>query len=408
MDFDCDITIVGGGLNGPALALALADGGFNVSVVDAAPKALRGRSGFDGRGYALALASQRLFSALGVWAAVERNAQPILEIKITDGAVETGPGPWMLHFHHAEIEEGPMGFVVEDRYLSRALTKAMADHPKITHMPGQTVIAQEPGLAHVVATLETGKTLTSRLLIGADGRQGGVATRAGIKKQGWGYGQTALVCALDIEKPHDGIAHQYFLPSGPLAILPLPGEKVSIVWSERDQMADAINGMDDKEYLEVLRPRFGDFLGNIKLAGKRFSYPLGLSLADHFVASRIALVGDAAHGVHPIAGQGLNLGLRDVGAMAEVLIEAKRRGEDIGGADVLARYQQWRRWDSSAMAIATDGFNRLFSNDNRGVRTIRDFGLGVVNAIPGLRRRFIREAAGLTGDLPKLLQGRQI
>lgn len=408
MGFDSDITIVGGGLNGPALACALADGGFRVCVVDAAPKAARGRSGFDGRGYALALASERLLSAIGVWEKVQGHAQPILEVKITDGAVDTGPGPWVLHFHHAEIEEGPMGFVVEDRYLSRALTKAMADHPRISHMPDTTVVAQDIGPAHAEVALREGERITSRLLIGADGRQSGVAQRAGIKRQGWRYGQTALVCALEVEHPHDGIAYQYFLPSGPLAILPLPDNRVSIVWSETDDMAAAINAMGDAEYLEMLRPRFGDFLGQIELAGKRFSYPLSLSLTESFIAPRIALVGDAAHGVHPIAGQGLNLGLRDIGALAEVLIEAKRRGEDIGAADVLARYQQWRRWDTSVMSIATDGFNRLFSNDNKGLRTLRDVGLGVVNAMPGVRRRFIREAAGLTGELPKLMQGRQI
>ncbi|MGB8623160.1 MAG: FAD-dependent monooxygenase, partial [Paracoccaceae bacterium] len=225
---------------------------------------------------------------------------------------------------------------------------------------------------------------------------------------GWGYGQTALVCAIGHEKPHHGIAHQFFMPPGPLAILPLPGNRCSIVWSETDARAARIQAMDDDGYLAELRPRFGDFLGEIHLAGARFTYPLSLSLANAFVAERVALVGDAAHGVHPIAGQGLNLGLRDVGALAEVLVDAHRRGEEIGAPDVLARYQQWRRWDTAMLAAATDGFNRLFSNDNPLLRGVRDIGMGVVNALPGLRRRFIREAAGLNGDLPRLLKGRPI
>ncbi len=205
--------------------------------------------------------------------------------------------------------------------------------------------------------------------------------------------------------PHNGIAHQYFMPEGPLAILPLPGNISSIVWSETDDHAAAIQALPDADYLAALRPRFGDFLGEISLAGARFTYPLNLTLANSFVAARLALVGDAAHGVHPIAGQGLNLGLRDVGALAQVVIEAARRGEDIGAADVLERYQLWRRFDSTALALGMDAVNRLFSNDNPILRTGRDLGLGLVNAVPGLRRRFMRQAAGLSGDVPKLLAG---
>ncbi|MFV2054212.1 FAD-dependent monooxygenase [Aliiroseovarius sp. YM-037] len=408
MSTDSDILIVGGGLNGPALALALADGGFTVTVIDAQPKGARANAGFDGRGYALALASQRLLSAIGVWDQVADTSQPILEIKITDGRAGEAPAPWMLHFDHAEIEEGPMGHMLEDRHLYRAFLKAMKDHPGITHLPGKTVTEQRVDGGTVTLTLSSDRHLTGSVVIGCDGRRSGTAERAGIKRKGWGYGQTALVCAIEHELPHNGVAHQLFMPQGPLAILPLPGNRVSIVWSETDAAATQIQGLDDDGYLETLRPRFGNFLGDISLAGERFSYPLGLTIAERFVGERLALVGDAAHGVHPIAGQGLNLGLRDVGALAEVLIEARRRGEDIGAADVLARYQQWRRWDTATLVAATDGVNRLFSNDNGLLRFARDIGLGAVNAIPGLRRKLIREAAGLTGDLPKLMQGRQV
>jgi 2-octaprenyl-6-methoxyphenol hydroxylase len=195
------------------------------------------------------------------------------------------------------------------------------------------------------------------------------------------------------------------MPSGPLAILPLTGNRSSIVWSEKTETAAAIAALDDAAFLEVLQPRFGDFLGAITLAGARFRYPLNLTLAERYVVPRLALVGDAAHGVHPIAGQGLNLGFRDVGALAEVLVEAHRRGEDIGAVDVLERYQSWRRFDSTALALGMDGVNRLFSNDNPLLRGARDLGMGIVGSLPGLRRAFIRQAAGIAGKPPKLLRG---
>jgi 2-octaprenyl-6-methoxyphenol hydroxylase len=408
MTHDSDVLIVGGGLNGPALALALAQNGLSVTVIDALPLETRDDAEFDGRAYALALASQRLLKALGLWQGVADKAQPILGVKASDGHAGAGPSPFVLEFDHAEIEEGPMGYMLEDRYLRHAMLQAMADEPGITHLSGETVVAQDvqPGAATV--TLASGKTLTGALLVGADGRRSGVAERAGIKRTGWDYGQTALVCAIGHEKPHHGIAHQFFMPPGPLAILPLPGNRCSIVWSETHENAAAIQAMDDEGYLAALRPRFGDFLGEIHLEGTRFTYPLNLTLADAFVAPRLALVGDAAHGVHPIAGQGLNLGLRDVGALAEVVVKAHRRGEDIGAIDVLDRYQRWRRWDTATLAAATDAFNKLFSNDNPLLRAARDLGMGVVNAMPGLRRRFIREAAGLNGELPRLMTGRPI
>jgi len=408
MEFDSDIIIIGGGLNGPALALALADGGLSVTIIDALPANARGDEGFDGRGYALALASMRLLSAIGVWGDVAAHCQPIHEVKVTDGRAGEGPSPWMLHFNSDELAEGPMGYMVEDRHLYRAFQAALKNHALITQINGETVVHQEVGVGHASVQTASGKTLMGRILVGSDGRKSGTAQRAGIKRQGHAYNQTALVCAIEHEQPHYGIAHQFFMPPGPLAILPLTGNRASIVWSEETAEAARINALSDEDYLAYLRPRFGSFLGDIRLAGARFTYPLDLTLASSFIAARLALIGDAAHGVHPIAGQGLNLGLRDVGALAEVLILAKRRGEDIGAADVLGRYQAWRGFDTTTLAMATDGFNKLFSNDNSLLRAGRDIGLGVVNALPSLRKRFIREAAGLTGDVPKLLQGRQI
>ena len=403
-----DVIIVGGGLNGPALGLALAQGGLRVAVVDARAAPDRAEVGFDGRAYALAIASRRLLEAVGVWGPVGALAQPILKIVASDGHAGQGAAPFFLTFDADEIEEGPMGFMLEDRHLYAALQAAMRA-TGITVLAGTSVVAQAVAGAGVRVTLASGAVLAGKVLVGCDGRGSGVAARAGIRRTGWFYGQTALVTAVCHARDHQGVAQQFFMPAGPLAILPLPGGHLSsIVWSETDANAMAIQALGDADYLAALRPRFGDFLGEIALAGARHTYPLSLSLAERFVAPRVVLVGDAAHGVHPLAGQGLNLGLRDVGALAEVLILARRRGEDIGAADVLERYQAWRRFDATALALGMDGVNRLFSNDNPVLRGVRDIGLGLVNAIPAARRGFIRQAAGLTGDVPKLLQGQRL
>ncbi|WP_340240755.1 FAD-dependent monooxygenase [Sulfitobacter pontiacus] len=408
MDFDTDIAIVGGGLNGPTLALALAQIGLRVTLIDRLPAATREDTAFDGRSYALALTSTRMLGALGIWEGVKPHAQPMLEIKVTDGRAGEGPSPFFMHFDHAEIEEGPMGHMVEDRHLRRALAEAVSAEARITRLDGETVIAQDAAPAGVTLTLEDGKTLRTRLVVGADGRASGTATRAGIKRIGWDYAQTALVCAIAHEKPHHGVAHQFFMPPGPLAILPLTENRSSIVWSETAANATHIHALPDDGYLDVLRPRFGDFLGEISLAGARYTYPLSLSLAHSMVALRVALLGDAAHGVHPIAGQGLNAGMRDVAALAEVIADAQRRGQDVGSTTVLEQYQLWRRFDNTALALATDSFNRLFSNDNPLLRLARDVGMAAINALPDARRGFMREAAGLTGTLPRLMQGKAL
>ncbi|THD76600.1 2-octaprenyl-6-methoxyphenyl hydroxylase [Thalassobius vesicularis] len=405
MSTTSDILIVGGGQNGPALALALAQAGLRSTVIDALPPGRQTDDNFDGRGYALALASKRLLAAIGVWPRVARQSQPMLEIKVTDGRAGEGPlSPFFLHFDHAEIEEGLMGFMLEDRFLRRALSEAMAENPLITVLEGETVTAQTVDQTGVTLTLASGTTLRGRLLVGADGRRSGTAERAGIKRTGWDYGQTALVCAIEHDLPHHGIAHQFFMPPGPLAILPLPGNMSSIVWSETHENAAHIHALSDEDYIQVLRPRFGDFLGNIRLVGKRFTYPLNLTLANSFTAERLALVGDAAHGMHPIAGQGLNAGLRDVAALAHVITHAQRRGEDYASELVLDRYREWRRFDTATLAVTTDLTNKLFSNDNPFLRLARNIGMGAVNALPSLRRTFIREAAGLNGDLPDLMR----
>lgn len=402
------IIIAGGGLNGSTLALALAGAGFAVTLVDPLAPETRAAPEFDGRSYALSVGSRNLLRVLGVWPRLDDEAQPILDIKVGDGRAGEGPSPFVMEFDHTEIEEGPMGHMVEDRHLRPVLLDALSDDPGVTLMNGRRVVAQAPDAHGIEVTLDDGRRLRADLLVGCDGRGSGTATRAGIRKVGWDYRQNALVAAISHERPHDGVAHQFFMPEGPLAILPLRGNRASIVWTETRERARRLTDGDDAAYLDALRPRFGDFLGDIALAGRRYTYPLALSLATRFGTDRIALAGDAAHAVHPIAGQGLNAGLKDVASLAEVLAQAARRGEDVGRRDVLARYERWRRFDATSLAVATDGFNRLFSNDNPILRMGRDLGLGLVNANATLRRGLIREAAGLTGDRPKLLQGRPL
>jgi 2-octaprenyl-6-methoxyphenol hydroxylase len=404
MNYDSDIAIVGGGLNGTAMALALVRSGLSVTLIDAASLPNRAAPDFDGRSYALALTSKRMLAALGLWDGLAENAQPMNQIKVTDGRINDGHAFLGLHFDAAELEEGPMGYMVEDRHLRHALLDAVEAEPNITHMSAARVVAQEVTTTAATLTLEDEKTVTARVIIGADGRQSGTAERAGISRTGWSYDQTALVCAIAHEKPHQGIAHQFFMPSGPLAILPLKGNRSSIVWSEKSDLAQQINGLSDEKYLQILRPRFGDFLGEISLAGARFTYPLNLTLANSVVSDRLVLVGDAAHGMHPIAGQGLNAGLKDIAVLAQVMDEAKRRGEDIASPLVLERYAEWRSFDVATLAAATDVFNRLFSNDSSLLRLGRDLGMKAVNAMPYLRRGFMREAAGLTGELPALMR----
>ncbi len=399
-----DILIIGGGLNGCCMALAAAQAGLAVTLIDAQPTGDMSDPAFDGRSYALALTSQRMLAALGLWDALDRHAQPMLSIKVTDGRVGDGAAFLGLSFDAAEIGDGPMGYMVEDRHLRRVLLAALAQSPAVTHRTGATVIAQDTGAATASVTLADSETHHARLLIGADGRQSGTATRAGIRRTGWSYGQSALVCAIAHEKPHDGVAHQLFLPPGPLAILPLTGNRSSIVWTETTDMAHRIDALPDAGYLQILRPRLGDFLGQVTLAGARHTYPLGLTLANDLTARRLALVGDAAHGVHPIAGQGLNAGLRDIAALAHVITHAIRRGEDLASPQVLDRYAAWRRFDTATLALATDVFNRLFSNDNPLLRAARDLGMRLVNGAPDLRRGVMREAAGLAGDLPDLMR----
>ena len=400
-----DAIIIGGGLIGPALALSLAQAGFRVTVLDRVAVARRGAPDFDGRAYAVALGSARLLQALGVWGGVEDKAEAIRDIHVAEGVPVDLP---LLHFDPRELDEGRVGWIVEDRWLRGALLAAMEAADGVTQLAPVEVAGVDYGSATAKVRLADGRALTAPLVIACDGRRSAVAEAAGIRRLRWGYGQTGLVNAIAHELPHDGLAHQSFFPGGPFAVLPLPGDRSSLVWSERTAEAERLQALDDDAFTAEIAARIGPRLGRIELAGQRWAYPLDLTLAERYVAPRLALAGDAAHGIHPIAGQGLNIGLRDVAALAEVLVEAARIGEDIGAVNVLERYQRWRRFDATSLALGMDALNRLFSNDNPALKLARDTGLAAVNRAGPLRRAFMREAAGVAGDVPRLLRGQAL
>ncbi|MFZ1990090.1 MAG: FAD-dependent monooxygenase [Alphaproteobacteria bacterium] len=404
-----DAVISGGGLVGLTLGLALARGGLEVAVVDAqSPEAVTNAK-FDGRVSAVALASCRMLNALGLWPQLEAVAQPINDILVTDGSVRRGASPLFLHFDHREIGTEPLGSMIENRHTRIALIAAARETPGLTLIAPMTVKSARADDAKTVVALADGRTLEASLCLAAEGRASPLRTAAGLKLVSWEYDQTGIVTTVEHDKPHNGLAHEYFLPPGPFAILPMTGNRSSLVWTERREGAKAIMALSDDLFTEELRRRFGTHLGAVKPVGPRWSYPLSLQIARNYIAPRLALVGDAAHAIHPIAGQGFNLGLRDVAALAEILIDARRLGLDIGAPTVLEKYQRWRRFDNIALTAATDVLNRLFSNDVAPVRLSRDLGLAIVNRIGPARRFFMRHASGalsLTPEsLPRLLRG---
>ncbi len=405
MQTDADVFIAGGGLVGSTLALALARAGLRIVLAEPRSRKDLAADGFDGRSYALAPASRNLLDALGIWKDIDEHHQPILEIKVSDGRAGEGASPLHVHFGRDELEDGPLGCMVEDRHVRRALMSRLDQDERIALLPESALTGYRSLPGAVEVSVSGDRKFHARLVAGCDGRRSLVARGAGISRVGREYAQASLVCSVAHERPHGGIAHQFFTPSGPLAVLPLPGDRCSIVWTEDRERASAIQAMDDSGYLECLRPVFGRFLGNISLAGDRFVYPLELSVAERFAAERVVLAGDAAHVIHPLAGQGLNVGLRDVAALAEVLERAARRGEDIGMETTLLRYQEWRRFDACLFGAATDGLNRLFSNDDPVLRAARRIGLGLANGIPALKREMVRRAAGFGGVVPPLMRG---
>ena len=404
---DYEVIISGGGLNGITLALALNDVGISVAIVDKRAQETISINNFNGRSYALSSASKKMLSALDVWPRLNSKAQPMLEIKVTDGSIDEKPSPFVMHFNQRDFNEGPMGFVVEDRHLRHALLRSLAD-TNVAYLPEVEIVKQTLNGPNAIVELSNETSLSTSILVGADGQNSRTAAAAGINRIGWDYGQSSLVCAVEHQNPHNSIAYQHFLPNGPLAILPLTGNRSGIVWTEKSKTASLIHNFKSDEYLDALMLRFGHFLGNLSLVGSRYIYPLKLSTTHRMIDTRLALVGDAAHSVHPIAGQGLNAGFKDVAALAEILCESKRRGEDLGNQTALEQYQNWRRFDNAMLSVVTNSVNNLFSNNNPITRTIRDLGLGLVNNNTIMREALVASAAGASGDVPKLLKGQPL
>jgi 2-octaprenyl-6-methoxyphenol hydroxylase len=400
-----DVLVAGAGFAGLALAIALRQGlGEAFSVVVADP-ALGDSHARDARASAIAAAARRLFTTIGVWDEVAGEAQPILDMVVTDSKLQDAVRPTFLTFG-GEVEPGePFAHMVENGLLAAALIGRAKTEGVELRATAISDFEHDAAGRRIDVRLANGDTISARLLVAADGARSAVRERAGIQSVAWSYGQRAVVTTVAHERDHRGRAEEHFLPAGPFAMLPLTGRRSSIVWTEDAREAERIVALPEAEFHGELERRFGHKLGEIQAVGPRRAYPLGLSVARSFTADRIALVGDAAHVIHPIAGQGLNLGLRDVAALAEAVVDAARVGLDVGGANVLDRYQRWRRFDTMAMGAVTDGLNRLFSNRSDALRFIRDIGLGLVDRMPALKSLFIREAAGLTGDVPKLLKG---
>jgi 2-octaprenyl-6-methoxyphenol hydroxylase len=401
-----DVLIAGGGYVGLSLALALKLGAkdLTVAVVDLREPAQADK---DGRASAIASAARTMLTTLGAWQGFADEAQPINQMIITDSETRDPVRPVFLTFD-AETKDGePFAHMVPNGAMTKCLRARCLDEGVIIEAP-QTVDDFHTDTGHVDITLGDKRQVSARLLVACDGVRSRLRDLAGIDTVGWMYGQSGIVCTVSHERDHEGIAYEHFLPAGPFASLPLPDRRSSIVWTEKSATADALVNGDEFTFMLELERRFGAQFGELKLESRRVAFPLGLKLARSFIAPRLALAGDSAHGMHPIAGQGLNMGLRDVAALAEAVVDAARLGLDIGSDDVLERYQRWRRFDTAQMGVVTDVLNRLFSNDMAPVRTLRSFGLGVVDRLPALKRYFINEAAGISKDRPRLMAGKAI
>ncbi len=412
-EFDVDVAIIGGGLVGLATALALAHAGATVQIFDAQARETQLDNTYDGRASAISYANFRMLNVLGVRDRLTPYACPIKTIMVTDGRMGRGasgrsPGSPFLRFDADEIADTasePLGWMVENQIMRRVLLDRIDASPDIRLAQGAQVTSVECGANGAEVSWGDKKQINARLVVGADGGRSRVRHAAGLRDYGWRYAQHGIVATVKLERSHQNVAHEFFLPSGPFAILPLTGNRANLVWTEKSKAARAAIALDDEAFLEQVQHRIGDFLGAVELAGPRWAYPLDVRMAEQFIADRAVLVGDAARKIHPIAGQGFNLGLKDAAVLAEVVHEARYAGLDIGAGDVLRRYQAWRRFDSMMLIAATDGFNRLFSNDFGPIRFARDVGMSAVNRMGPLRRAFARNAGAAAGEIPQLLRG---
>lgn len=405
-----DVAISGASFAGLALATALSqasDGELDICVVDASEGPRTGDVSNNPRAFAIAAASVNLLDALGVWHLLSRDAQPVLRIEVTDTPLDAGVRSPLLSYENLTSEGGPASYIVPDPLLERVLYEAARDAAGVTLLSGRRVSSQgtETPTGPMRVVLDDGSILETSLLVGAEGRGSLTRKRAGIGVVGRDYGQDGICVRIGLEKPHQATAVQHFLPGGPFAILPLPGNAACVTWSEMRATARQLMHEGDAAILAALETRLAGRYGAVTLQSPARSWPLKMHLARRFTAERVALVSDAARGVHPIAGQGLNLGFRDVAALAEAIMDTARLGLDFGGPEVLARYERWRRFDSVTSAAAFDRLNGLFSNDWTLLRSVREAGLGLVDRLPFLKQAFVTEAAGLAGDVPKLMRG---
>ncbi|EDP62825.1 2-polyprenyl-6-methoxyphenol hydroxylase [alpha proteobacterium BAL199] len=395
-----DAVVAGAGLSGLSATLALAEAGLTVTMVDRTdPRAAVAGKG-DVRTTAISLSSRRLLETLDAWTAVADRAEPILDIRVSDAE-----SPIHLHFDHRVVGDQPMGHIVVNDDLKSSLLDRLEGHPNVTIADPGMIESLEVSGAGAALFLADGRRLEGSLVIAADGRESAVRRLVGLRTTRLPYCQSSIIDTIGHDEPHHGLAHERFLPGGPLALLPLSGNRSALVWTERKAVAERIAKLDDASFSAALLERFGASLGGLRPLGPRRLYPLEMVTAESFIADRVALVGDAVHAIHPVAGQGFNLGLRDVAALAEVLADAIRVGLDPGAPTVLRDYQRRRRFDSVSLTASTDGLVRLFSNDIAPVRAVRDLGLGMVQRIPAFKRVAIRHAMGTLGTLPRLLRG---
>jgi 2-octaprenyl-6-methoxyphenol hydroxylase len=404
---DVEVLIVGGGMVGATLAAALGRAGVAVALVEQADPARFAEAAFDGRTSAIALGSARALRTIGAWAHMA-EAEPILDIRVSDSDGRGGCSRLFVHYDHREVGDEPFGYIVENRAIRVALYRLLATLDRVTVLAPAALAGLDRGPTRADVRLADGRRLTARLVVGADGRGSALRRSARIGLATWTYPQTSIVCTIAHERPHNGVAHEHFLPAGPFAVLPMSGHRSSIVWTEHNRLVPHLMALAETPFAAEMTRRFGDSLGRLRPVGPRWSYPLALMHAARYTDRRLALIGDAAHVIHPIAGQGLNLGLRDLAALAEAVVDARRLGLDVGAAPVLERYQRWRRFDNLVLAAVTDGLNRLFSNDLAPVRLARDLGLAVVDRLPPLKRVLMRHAMGLVGSPPRLIRGERL
>ncbi|MBP6985437.1 MAG: 2-octaprenyl-6-methoxyphenyl hydroxylase [Alphaproteobacteria bacterium] len=400
---DCDVIIIGGGPAGSTQACALAMHGLKVIVIDHMDPEITLQASFDGRTTAIAFGSSNIYRGIDLWPEFETFAEPILDIRISDDNSYKH-----MHYDHRELGHNPMGYILENLKMRQSLYNKARSFDNLEWIAPAKVIRFEQHNSYVTIELDNGRILSAALLIAADGRNSQMRDMLKITTVKWSYHQKAIVCMIGHELPHQGVAHEHFLPTGPFAVLPMQGNRSSVVWSIQEDLAPSLMALDDLSFAQAMQDKFGDSLGTLTLQSQKWCYPLGVQFATTYIDQRFAMIGDAAHVIHPIAGQGLNMGLRDVAALTECIVDAYRLGLDIGGHTPLERYQRWRRFDNISLIAVTDSLTRLFSNDIRPLKFIRDTGLGLMNNFTPAKKFLMKHAIGMVGNLPKLVAGSRV